>query len=125
MSASKNVFQLEYEQCLEVLQQFEEKHPDVKTRSDYLGITIANIDSGSVLKITVTQAGEAEFVKATKLPKEFEVCIDLKKSFIKVIIHPAPILTNVAPKSSNRRPANPIPVTAPVIIAPALEAEVE
>lgn len=109
MPTSKQVLQLEYEQCLEALQQFEEAFPEVRARSDYLGITIANMESGSVLKLTVTQAGEAAFVKATKLPKEFEVRLGARKALLKIVIAAAPILTSVAPKSGHRRPASPVP----------------
>lgn len=114
MPASKQVLQLEYEQCLEALQQFEEKFPEVKARKDYLGITIANIESGSVLKLTVTQSGEAAFLKATKLPKDFEVKLGAKKALLKIIVAAAPILTSVAPKSGHRRPASPVPAPAPL-----------
>jgi hypothetical protein len=113
MPTSKQVLQLEYEQCLEALKQFEEKFPEVRARSDYLGITIANVESGSVLKLTVTQAGEAAFVKATKLPKEFEVKLGARKALLKIVIGAAPILTSVAPKSGHRRPASPVPAAAP------------
>lgn len=115
MSTSKQVLQLEYEHCLEALKQFEEKFPEVQARRDYLGISIVNIDSGSVLKLTVTQAGEAAFLKATKLPKEFEVKLGARKALLKIVIYPAPILTSVAPKSGNRRPASPVPAA----VAPA------
>lgn len=133
MSAPKLVTALEYEECLNVFQQFEDQHPEVKCRSDFLGITIVNEDAGSILKLTVTQAGQADFIKATQLPKEFPVKLGDQDSFIKLVIYAAPILTCMAPKSNNRRPIaapqnastaplnNPSPITAPGSMAEAEE----
>lgn len=106
MPAPKNsLTQLNYDQCVDILRQFDEKYPQAKKAPEFLGLSVGVEQGAAVVKVTVKQLGEANFVKNAKLPKEMEIKLGTKKSQARILIKAAPVLTSAAPKSSQKKSA--------------------
>lgn len=99
---------LEYEQIVSALRQFEDCHPTMRARKEFLGISISMEGGLMLIKITVTQLGEAAFVADMNFPKEFDANFENAKATLKVSVKSAPILTSAAPKSAAGKKTAPV-----------------
>lgn len=106
---------LDYEQCVEALRQFENNHPTMRQRKEFLGISVAMEAGVMAIKLTVTQLGEANFLEAMNLPKDFDAVYPTAESLspvarasLKVLVKGAPILTSAAPKSAAGKKTAPV-----------------
>lgn len=99
---------LEYDHYIDVLRQFEECHPTLRARKEFLGMSVATEAGQMMVKVTVMQTGEAKFTEEMNLPKEFEARFPGARALLKVSIKSAPILTSAAPKSSAGKKTAPV-----------------
>lgn len=104
----ETITKLEYEQFVDVLRQFEEQHPTMRDRREFLGISVTMEAGALALKVTVTQLGEPKFTEEMNLPKEFEAKFPGARAMLKVLIKSAPILTSAAPKSAAGKKTAPV-----------------
>lgn len=106
---------LDYEQCVEALRQFENSHPSMRRRKEFLGISVSMEAGAMAIKLTVTQLGEPQFLEAMNLPKDFDAVYPsadspspLARASLKVLVTGAPILTSAAPKSAAGKKTAPV-----------------
>lgn len=106
---------LDYEQCVEALRQFENSHPTMRQRKEFLGISVSMEAGVMAIKLTVTQLGEANFLEAMNLPKDFDAVYPnveapspVARASLKVLVKGAPILTSAAPKSAAGKKTAPV-----------------
>lgn len=101
---------LDMDQFLDSIKQFDDVFPHLRARKEFLGIAVASEPTGLVLRITVTQLGEAKFTEEMDLPKEFEAVFEKAsaKAMLRVVIKSTPILTSAAPKSAAGKKTAPV-----------------
>lgn len=102
---------LDYEQCLDAMEQFRKEFPQVVSDAAFLGVSLAQEEGGALLKVTIGQTGRAEFDKEVKMPKSFEARFGEQKAILKIAVITAPILTSVSLRSNGKKapPTPPAP----------------
>lgn len=96
---AKESISLSYENCVEIIELFEEAFPYVRIRNDFLAMGVNKDVGGLFLKITLMHPGVKNEPTVLKLPKEFNVNIEEKEVSLKIVIQIAPVLPNASPKS--------------------------
>jgi hypothetical protein len=99
---------LEYEQCVDALDQFGKAYPDAAKQKEFLGISVGFEGGQPQIKITVTQLGAERFEREMALPSEFEATFPGARALLKITIYAAPILTSAAPKSAASKKTAPV-----------------
>lgn len=101
---------LDLDQFVDSIRQFDDGFPHLRARKEFLGIAVATEAAGLVLRINVTQLGEAKFTEEMGLPKEFEAVFEKAgaKAVLRVVIKSTPILTSAAPKSAAGKKTAPV-----------------
>lgn len=102
--STKNALKnLDYEQCLDAMGQFDKEFPQVRGSLFFLGLSLAQEEAGPLLKITIGQNGRADFDKKVKLPKQFEAKFGNSKAIVRIAVLTAPILTSVSLRSTGKK----------------------
>lgn len=96
---AKESISLSYENCVEIIGQFEEAFPFIRDRKDFLAMGVNKDGVGIFLKITLMHPGVKNEPTVLKLPKDFNVNIEQKEVSIKIVVQIAPVLPNASPKS--------------------------
>lgn len=101
---------LDMDQFVDSIRQFDDCYPHLRARREFLGIAVATEPTGLVLRISVTQLGEAKFTEEMNLPKEFEAVFEKQcsRAVLRVAIKGTPILTSAAPKSAAGKKTAPV-----------------
>lgn len=92
----------------EVIRQFDEAFVGMRSRKEFLGMSVASEAGQMAIKITVTQLGELKFTEEMNLPKEFEAKFTGARAMLKVSVKSAPIVTSAAPKSAAGKKTAPV-----------------
>lgn len=96
---AKESLPLTYENCMEIMRQFDERFPSVRTRNDFLAQGVNKEGHQLILKITLMHPGVKSESISLKLPKDFDVHIENKKWVVRIVSQIAPVLPNASPKS--------------------------
>lgn len=96
---AKETISLSYDNCVEIINQFESAFPAIRQRKDFLAMGVNKEGNSLLLKITLMHPGVKNEPTVLKLPKDFDVIIEQKEVSVKIFVQIAPVLPNASPKS--------------------------